>query len=110
AGSTANGRRWAQPLTAATIIANGQSQARRAHRWGELLAATAHFSQHAQASLGFSDIGVLFVPGIAGKYRADHPANLRLGVFVVDDVLEAAIVPTLNVGPEGIHATLERHG
>src|SRR5690606_4415984 len=53
----------------------------------------AEFGQHAQAPLRLGDIGVVLVPGVAGEDRADHAADLRLGLLVVDHVLEAAVVP-----------------
>ena len=74
------------------------------------LLAGADFGEYAQAALGLCHIGVLRVPGIAREDRADHPADFRLGLLVIDHVLEAAVIPALDIHAEGVDAALEWDG
>lgn len=60
--------------------------------------------------LRFAHEGVFFVPGVAGEDGADHAAGVAVFVHVEHEVLEAAVVPALDVAAEGGYAAHQGHG
>ena len=63
-----------------------------------------------EAAFGFFNEGVGGVPGVAGKDRADHAADFGVALGGGDGVLEAAVIPAVHIGAEGIDARYQRFG
>ncbi|KAI1695956.1 hypothetical protein Ddc_20780 [Ditylenchus destructor] len=111
--SSASASRAEAPRRAARAsVAEGKKDGVMGRSGGRGLGAgcAAKFAQHAQTALRTGHERVGRIPGVAGQDGADHAADLGLGAFIEDHILEFAAVPALDVGAEGLDTHHQRVG